>query len=313
MIHDYYAFLDKKFSVQEQFECEREANGSGFASGFVDACTVLSCRDKEVKNQARKRYLKHASESSFRLPEGFPFEPDFSRLPYPSWLGIEVSFTLETAWCSKDDRLFHVLDNPVRKDRVFGIPFMPASSWKGLLRWVCRMQAGLLDHLQKNNMKMDGWKDPSWIVHFFGNEKGEEDAFSRGALVFYPTWFGKIGYEVINPHSRVRRAGTQPIYYEVVPAETAGKLHLLYAPLPLRTGKKIINPGETLSKLVDTVEALLSAYGISAKRTAGWGTAKISRWQGFPGKQDSFQYDAASEFKQEVQKWSASKGVGNND
>lgn len=37
---------------------------------------------------------------------------------------------------------------------------------------------------------------------------------------------------MINPHSRARRAGTQPIYYEVVPAKTKALLNLLYAPLP---------------------------------------------------------------------------------
>jgi CRISPR-associated protein Cmr2 len=109
---------------------------------------------------------------------------------------------------------------------------MSAASWKGLLRWACRMQAGLCRHLESQGMKMEGWKDPVWIVHLFGNERAEGEEFSRGALIFYPTWFSKVDFEVINPHKRKTRAGTQPIYYEVVPAGTKGSLRLLYASLP---------------------------------------------------------------------------------
>ncbi len=102
-------------------------------------------------------------------------EPDFPNVPSRSWLALQVDFELLTPWYSKDDRVFHVLDNPVRKDRVFGVPFMAASSWKGMLRWACRMQAGLREHLERRNGKLDGWRDPDWILHLFGHEKGEEE------------------------------------------------------------------------------------------------------------------------------------------
>jgi len=160
------------------------------------------------------------------------------------------------------------------------VPFMSAASWKGLLRWACRMQAGLPDHLEMHDIKMDGWKDPSWIVHLYGNEKSEQKDFRSGALVFYPTWFNKIGFEVINPHSRSRRAGTQPIYYEVVPAETKGRLRLLYAPLPGEIENDKVRPADFIDSFIDSIKALLETYGISAKRTAGWGTARIDEWTG---------------------------------
>jgi CRISPR-associated protein Cmr2 len=268
MSFDYYASLD------EMKACPKQVNEGGLASGFGDGCVVWSCRDKE-KNNARQCYMKRAAELELNLPPDLHFEPDHASLPDSTWFSIDVSFTLKSPWYSKDDRPFHVLDNPVRKDRVFGVPFMSAASWKGLLRWACRMQAGLSDHLEKHDMKMDGWKDPSWIVHLFGNEKGAQKDFRSGTLVFYPTWFNKIGFEVINPHSRSRRAGTQPIYYEVVPAERRGRLQLLYAPLPGETKRDGVNPEELLRNLVDAIEALFRKYGISAKRTAGWGAAKI--------------------------------------
>ncbi|MCL4509267.1 MAG: RAMP superfamily CRISPR-associated protein [Chloroflexi bacterium] len=234
------------------------------------------------------------------LPSALQIEPRFDRLLDDSWIGFEVKFTFQTPWYSKDDRPFHVLDNPVRKDRVFGVPYMAAASWKGLLRWACRMQSGLLDHLANHNGKLDGWQDPGWIVHLFGNEKGETEDFQRGALVFYPTWFSKIGYEVINPHSRVTRAGTQPIYYEVVPANTPGTLCLLYAPLLGAVARDEVNPGATIGHLLDASEALLATYGISAKRTAGWGTARVDRWLARRNGQPPIQKTALADFKADL-------------
>jgi len=145
---------------------------------------------------------------------------------------------------------------------------MAAASWKGLLRWACRMQ--------------ENWQDLPWIVHLFGNEQGEEEKFQQqGALVFYPTWFSRVSFEVINPHSRKSRAGTKPIYYEVVPAGTTGTLKLLYAPLPGASRRDRVQPEEVICKLLAAVQALLETYGISAKRTAGWGTAEIKIWRAF--------------------------------
>ena len=266
MNFDHYA------SLAEQKVCPKKVNELGLASGLVDRCLVWSCRGNQAKNEARKCYMKRAS--GLKLQSDLNLEPDFTHLPDPSWFGIEVGFELTSPWYSKDDRPFHVLDNPVRKDRVFGVPFMSAASWKGLLRWACRMEMGLSDCLKKHDMKLDGWKDPAWIIHLFGNERAEGEEFSRGALMFYPTWFDKVGFEVINPHKRKTRAATQPIYYEVVPAGTKGKLQLLYAPLPGRMERPDVNPIEAMGKLVDAIQQLLERYGFSAKRTAGWGAAK---------------------------------------
>jgi CRISPR-associated protein Cmr2 len=303
MSFDYYASLAKNKV------CPKRVNESGLASGFIDGCASSFAtaeieraeaeqREKKAqkhsqsqeeknankekkaaenrKNDARRCYMKGASElKNITLPVELKLVPDHACLRDSTWFGIDISFTLASPWYSKDDRPFHVLDNPVRKDRVFGAPFMSAASWKGLLRWACRMQAGLSGHLEKHDMKMDGRKDPSWIVHLFGNEKGEQKDFRSGTLVFYPTWFNKVGFEVINPHRRSRRAGTQPIYYEVVPPGTTGRLLLLYAPLTGEIEQDRITPADFFDSFIDSIRALLETYGISAKRTAGWGTAKI--------------------------------------
>jgi CRISPR-associated protein Cmr2 len=47
----------------------------------------------------------------------------------------------------------------------------------------------------------------------------------KGRGIFYPTYFYKLSLDVINPHDRRKRAGTQPIYYEVVTEGAEGLLH----------------------------------------------------------------------------------------
>jgi CRISPR-associated protein Cmr2 len=293
MTFDHFADLAKQQTPPQ----EPAGAAADIASGFVDECTAWSCRA-----QARDCYMHWAKRvGTLALPtELFPDEGQVP--PHSAWMGIEVRFTLQTPWYSKDDRPFHVLDNPVRKDRVFWVPFMSAASWKGLLRWSCRMLAGLHRHLEDHGGKLDGWRDPKWVLHLFGNEKGEDGRFQRGALAFYPTWFSKIGFEVINPHSRTRRAGTQPIYYEVVPAGTDGKLRLLYAPLP---GAPLPGDeaGDALGHLIDAVDALLTTYGFSAKRTVGWGTASVKGWTARRKDQPPITASTAADFKTKLKPW----------
>jgi CRISPR-associated protein Cmr2 len=316
--------FDNFANLAKQQACPSGQSGpaSSLASGFVDGCTAWSCRPKPSSapqggkkdkkkalapaEEARRSYMDRARNAA---GTGLPAElrldgiPD---LPDLAWIALEMEFELETPWYSKDDRPFHVLDNPVRKDRVFGVPFMSGATWKGLLRWSCRMLAGLHAHLETHGGRMDGWRDPRWVLHLFGNEKDEEKRFERGALAFYPTWFSRLGFEVINPHSRARRAGTQPIYYEVVPPDTEGTLRLLYAPLPGTDPA----PAGALRLLVDAIEALLFTYGFSAKRTAGWGTASVQRWTARQRNRQPIAESSAIDFKTKLDPWLVSAEAG---
>jgi CRISPR-associated protein Cmr2 len=304
---DYYANIKEHHKEEAPDDAPRI-----LVSHVLDETTVRQFDEKgkggKEKGKGAHKYLytymaqvkKISLPDAGKLRDGLDFRADFSKLPSPRWLALEVDFELQTPWYSKDDRVFHVLDNPVRKDRVFGIPFMTASSWKGMLRWACRMRAGLGQYLQEH-LDMAKWSDPAWILHLFGNEKGEGEEFSRGALVFYPTWFDRIGYQVINPHSRENRAGKGPIYYEVVPPGAKGSLSLLYAPWP---GMKFTaDPKEVLPWLLEAIETLLTVYGISAKRTVGWGTAKIEKWQAFHNTGKNVEKESREDLWREVQAW----------
>lgn len=305
--------FDQFADLANQQTCPQGQAGpaSSLVSGFIDGCTAWSCRPKPSSppkggkqtkapapaDEARRCYMERAKGvTTLALPAELRLD-DVDEPPNTAWIGLEVRFTLQTPWYSKDDRPFHVFDNPVRKDRVFGVPFMSAASWKGLLRWSCRMVAGMQGHLDKHEGRLDGWRDPDWVLHLFGNEKGEDERFQRGALAFYPTWFAKLGFDVINPHSRTRRAGTQPIYYEVVPAGADGKLRLLYAPLP---GNEA---ADALGHLIDAVDALLSTYGFSAKRTVGWGTASVQGWTARRENQQPITASTAAKFKTDLEAW----------
>lgn len=227
-------------------------------------------RGPSTKDDARRGYMQ--SPPIIRAA----YEPP-ADIPLRGWLALTVAFKLQAPWFSKDDRPFHLLDNPVRRDRAFGAPFIPASSWKGLLRWAMRMQTGLLEHLEANDNELCGWKDSAEVIHLFGNERDEEANFQRGALAFRPTWFDKVCFEVINPHDRATKAGKLPIFYEVVPPGAEGELRLLYAPAPGAATKDAVNRQKPMLLLLDAVEALLTRYGFSAKRTSGWGVANIEK------------------------------------
>lgn len=249
---------------------------------------------KDDKDGARREYQSSP-------PKGHAAYEPASPTLLRDWLASSVTFQLQAPWFSKDDLPFHVLDNPVHRDHVFGAPFMPASSWKGLLRWAARMKTGLLAHLEANNNTLQDWTDSAELVHLFGNERDEVEHFQRGAIAFRPTWFDKVGFEVINPHDRTKKAGTKPIIYEVVPTGATGTLTVLYAPTP-GTPAPDVDRQKAVLLLLDAVETIITEYGLSAKRTSGWGVATITkatlRWR--DGSRDGKLSDLRNEVKKLV-------------
>ncbi|MEZ4736804.1 MAG: hypothetical protein R3E79_57720 [Caldilineaceae bacterium] len=227
---------------------------------------------------------------------------------------LQFDFTLATPYLSKDDEPFYMTEsvNPVRKDKVFKVPMIAASSWKGALRWAT-MQNHLVMNAQDLSIEEFAAKRFS-LALLFGDEKGEEwdkpddvakflndlkpDAmpryrqmvqkhfmvhepkfmpYHRGRLFCYPTFFNLIDIEVINPHSRKTKAGTQPIYLESVPTGATGTFTLLYVPLD-RIGQ---DEAETraqvatdLTLVAEGVQTMFTLYGFGAKTSSGFGLAK---------------------------------------
>jgi len=238
--------------------------------------------------------------------------PDLSALPPSAWF-LQFTFTLAKPWLSKDDEPFYVAEsvNPVRKDKVFKVPVMAASSWKGLLRWTA-MHTRLV--LRKDALSPEEFAHERYAqALLFGDEKGEEPGQTKdfaayldrlkpearalyerslrhhfqiapdqplphfsGRLVFYPTFFDQIDVEVINPHSRKTRAGTHPIYLECVPAGATGTFSLLYVPFDLVTtpDKARRQAATDLVLVAESIRDMMLTYGFSAKRSSGFGLAQ---------------------------------------
>jgi len=99
----------------------------------------------------------------------------------------------------------------------------------------------------------------------------------KGRAIFYPTYFDKLSLEIINPHDRQKRAGTNPIHYEVVPKDTEGVFQLIYIPFDavLKTDEEIRE--ESQEDLANIIKALkqLSENGVGAKTKLGWGRFEI--------------------------------------
>lgn len=170
------------------------------------------------------------------------------------WAIVQVEFELEEVYFSKDDTFFYVIDNPLKKDKVYKIPYIAPSTWKGMLRWIAQKKTG----------------DRLLIKKIFGNERSDEEGFS-GSIRFYPSFFYDISIEIINPFDRLHRKGTTPILFEVVPKGSKSEVILTY--IPKFEDQERFN--ENVEFILECLRDLIQSYGISAKRSSGWGRAKI--------------------------------------
>ena len=278
---------------------------------------IITGRKEEARMGTRKmsgglRYwIEHHAEAFFRRQLGYisdlklaPTPPDLSLFPTGSW-AVQITFTLRKPYISKDDVDFYILDNPVKKEWVFKVPYVAPSQWKGALR------ATMVREFAEENTTLN---DDAWIerrlqlIRLFGNEKGvgiEDERFEvyldklrpdaaktyrerlkkltptgflAGRLHFYPTFFDKIGLEVINPHDRETGAGKHPIYFECVPAGTKGVFTLLY--VPMDAGPADENTcQDDLRAIAQGIHAILTKYGFGAKTSSGYGVAEIDTWE----------------------------------
>ncbi|RLG20787.1 CRISPR-associated protein [Candidatus Micrarchaeota archaeon] len=252
-------------------------------------------------NENYNDYLRcKLSELSFL---GINSPIDLSSLPKGSWV-LEFPITLAKPFMSKDDIPFSIIENPVRKDRVFGVPFISAMAWKGNLRWVMmkillepnadepdefaqiRFLHTLLFGTEKGWGETKSWTDyldnlcpgakeqyRNLIKEKFGKENAK-DVHTHGMLHFYPTFWNKIDMIVINPHDRKTKTGKNPIYFEVVPAGVKGVFRLVYVPFywfGLPEGelkKKVI---KDLKDIISGLKEMMLTYGFSAKKSSGFG------------------------------------------
>lgn len=184
-----------------------------------------------------------------------------ARLPFYSFV-IHFTFTLAQAYLSRDEQDFYIIDNPVRKDKISGLPYVASTSWKGSLRSAC---------WQLQHASNDEHINDEITNRLFGNDKGEEKEFQAGSLYFFPTFFTRKGLEIINPQDREKRAGSNPILFESVPAASTGTFTLLY--VPFITGEETTKEqaANDLEAVILAAKAMFRVYGFGAKTHSGFG------------------------------------------
>jgi len=236
--------------------------------------------------------------------------PDISIFPFGSWT-ISFKFKLRKPYISQDDINLYIIDNPVKKEWIFKLPYIAPSQWKGTLR------SAMVNELVE---KADTLSDDEFAARrlnlrlMFGDEKGEEQGAIKGLaeylnekkpyaiktyrkkinqyfsiesdetfphnagwLHFYPTYFTQIDLELINPHDRKTGSGIQPIYFETVPYSAEATFTLLYVPLDYinedidKTEKQTIS---NLCLVAEGIRAMMTHYGFGAKTSSGFGVAK---------------------------------------
>ena len=175
---------------------------------------------------------------------------------------IEFAFTLEKPYISKDDENFTIIENSMKREKILGCPYIPGSTWKGYLR----------SALWHEGMK----EDDEQITRIFGNERQNNESFRQGRLHFFPSFFDKVDFEIINPHDRKTRTGTVPILIESIPSGSNSKFSLQYVPFDL-VGKESVEIKkqmlEDLKIIAKGIEAMFTVYGFGAKTSSGYGIA----------------------------------------
>jgi CRISPR-associated protein Cmr2 len=271
---------------------------------------ALHGKDKANNWERWKKEITVSSTIS-KLAPFLPRLPVVTHLPYLSFT-LRIPFQLCKPYFSKDNCDFHLLDNPLRKDKVFQVPMVASTGWKGALR------AAMVQELvtQQRGSSCEFAQHRFRLARLFGDEKGEEpdnikglaryldevggeeaaekfrqmvrNHFSleagdpmphfQGSLYFFPTFFDNIGLEVINPHNRKTGVSCRgPILMECVPPGSKGEFTLLYVPFsPTKQSEKERRRqvAEDLKAVAQGIRSMLTVYGFGAKTSSGFGTVE---------------------------------------
>lgn len=179
---------------------------------------------------------------------------------------VKIEVKLLRPFASRDDRPFYPHENPLKREWVFQNPCLSAAGVKGLLRWAWRMR------FAEEEKKMLSVEETIFGPRNEGLKDGEGQA---GCLYLWPVfWKGKVGLEVINPHDRQSGAGNNPIKYEVMKTGATSTLWFLFLNRRMQESREFVR--NTVAPLLESLELLISASGISAKRSADWGSVAVT-------------------------------------
>lgn len=272
MTFDYMCHLTKE-------EVENPSSSEQWAGQYNRFIAVGKEKGKEKANLLREKWKtqyvqdKQAPEETIAPLEwqaklGLSPTPEtvpaLDTLPSGSFL-IHFTFKLQTPYLSKDDNDFHIIDNPLLREKVFYWPMVRPSGWKGSL---CHA-LWQLGHQEDQEGKKQ-------LYRIFGKIRGGGTS-QAGRLYLYPTFFTQSDLEIINPHGREKRVGKNPILLECVPARATGPFTLLYVPFD-RIGEGAeetrVQVAADLHLVAEGIQAMMTIYGFGAKTSSGFGLAE---------------------------------------
>ena len=167
-------------------------------------------RDLVQKSQDRHSYQQAQIVDGLAWLEQLGLEQSpldsFAVLPRYSF-ALELRFELARPYLSRDDDAFYIIDNPVRKDKVFKMPFVAPTGWKGSLRAAATQEllsafSGLLppepptDEAGQEALLSRLWQERAQRVRLFGNEKKKDAKFLDHWLTFRLfSWPDELSFE----------------------------------------------------------------------------------------------------------------------
>lgn len=281
MIYDFYAQRDSEGKLEHRVDYElavrNEQGGINIAlqnklNNDEDSRIDRNHRGQkrqitndDAKNDAKKNALKTQKQ----YPEFIPALADRA-LPTPTSLRMIFSWQLATPFFSRGIAEFSAIDNPVSRDWLTQSPILHAAGAKGMLRGV----------YQQN-------ESPENVLYLFGNDRDLKQPEDARAAVLIPDdvfFKGDTKNEIFSPHERDSRTVKLPVSFEMVPAGRPVEWSILcfdYTIDPARMTKLL--PG-----VLKAVKELIEDFGMSAKRSSGYGIGKKLTVEFIPGEKLEF-------------------------
>ncbi len=252
-------------------------NTTEHKGNYTGDAKILSCYDN----------YKNLEKSGLA---GLDALPKIENLPNYSAI-ISLKFQLLSPLLTADDDSFYLFDNPVKKDHIFGVPYLAAASIKGLTSDA--FQRAFPNENWKNLGKNDSDRTIAYrkqkefyaqtARRLFGVANNGEVSLNGydnevGRLHFAPIWFSYIQYLVMNPSSST--GNSVPIQFEAI-AKDSDKNAPVEATINFWYINKVdgkesseLEVRTDLSLLLAAMSEWLPALGLGAKRLAGYGAIK---------------------------------------
>lgn len=142
-----------------------------------DAENIRADWQKENFQSDMKQELESWHLDAFLQENIFENNINLSVLPENSFV-IQFKVILKKPYISIDEQDFYIIDNPIRKDKVFSLPYVAPSSWKGSLR-------SALYHLGCNS------EDKRIQSIIGGNTLENDEILTKGRIHLFPSFFKK--------------------------------------------------------------------------------------------------------------------------